>query len=253
MTELDPEDAPQVCVVIPARDEGEEIATVLDRLFDLVRSRCEVIVVLDSASAATAEVITRYESTEPRLISLLNRDRPGPAGAIKLGFEAANAPVVVVTAANGSDDLAQIDELVALVNAGAVIASASRYSTGGGQLGGPTLRGVLHHVAGSSLGLLAHAGTRDAINSFKAYSAEFARSVGIESRRGFEVGIELTAKARRLRLPVAEIPTTWRDLPGSSSRSAVIRWLPGYLRWYLFCFGRRLTLGQLRARAAAGD
>ena len=30
-------------------------------------------------------------------------------------------------------------------------------------------------------------------------------------RAGFEIGIELTAKARRLRLPVAEIPTIWLD------------------------------------------
>jgi dolichol-phosphate mannosyltransferase len=245
--------APQVCVVIPARDEGENIATVLDRLFDLVRCPCEVIVVTDGTSDTTAEVLTRYESTEPRLTCLTNRGRPGRAAAIKLGFESAKAPVVVVTAANGSDDLAQIDELVTLVNAGAVIASASRYSIGGGQLGGPSLRGMLSHLLGSSLRLLARAGTRDATNSFKAYSADFARSVGIESRHGFQIGIELTAKARRLRLPVAEIPTTWLDLPGSTSPSMIVRWLPGYLRWYLFCFGRRLTLGQLRARAAAGD
>ena len=35
--------------------------------------------------------------------------------------------------------------------------------------------------------------------------------VGIESDAGFEIGIELVAKARRRRLPVAEIPTIWLD------------------------------------------
>jgi hypothetical protein len=39
----------------------------------------------------------------------------------------------------------------------------------------------------------------------------FVRAVGIDSRDGFEIGIELTAKARRLRLPIAEIPMTWLD------------------------------------------
>ena len=68
----------------------------------------------------------------------------------------------------------------------------------------------------------------------------------MESRRGFAVGIELTAKARRLRLPVAEIPTRWVERAAGRSSFRLASWLPCYLRWYLFCFGRELTVGQLR-------
>jgi len=32
------------------------------------------------------------------------------------------------------------------------------------------------------------------------------------------------------------------------SNFKVARWLPGYLRWYRFAFGRRLTAEQIRAR-----
>ena len=91
------------------------------------------------------------------------------------------------------------------------VAAASRYMPGGQQVGGPVLKGMLSRMAGRSLRVLAHVGTRDATNSFKAYSTEFVREVGIDSRDGFEIGIELTAKARRLGLPVAEIPTIWLD------------------------------------------
>ena len=45
------------------------------------------------------------------------------------------------------------------------------------------------------------------------------REVGIESDAGFEIGIELVAKARRLRLPVAEIPTIWLDRAARRSRN----------------------------------
>ena len=65
--------------------------------------------------------------------------------------------------------------------------------------------------------------------------------MGIESRTGFEIGIELTAKATRLRRPVAEIPTIWLDRQLGESRFDVGRFLPSYLRWYFFAFGRRLT------------
>ena len=112
----------------------------------------------------------------------------------------------------------------------------------------PSLKGTLSRLAGRSLRTFAHVGTRDATNSFKAYSTAFVRQVGIDSRDGFEIGIELTAKARRLRLPVAEIPTIWLDRQAGVSNFKVAEWVPGYLRWYRFAFGPRLTADQVRHR-----
>ena len=74
------------------------------------------------------------------------------------------------------------------------------------------------------------------------------RSVGIDSRDGFEIGLELTAKARRLRLPVAEIPTIWLDRTSGASQLPVAKWIPKYLRWYRFAFGPRLTVEQVNAK-----
>jgi hypothetical protein len=182
----------------------------------------------------------------------VNTYGPGPANALRFGMDAAAAPVAAVTMADGSDDPRQIDDLARLVERGVAVAAASRYMAGGQQVGGPFLKGALSRAAGRSLHLLARVGTRDATNSFKAYSTEFARTVGIDSRFGFEMGIELTAKARRLRRPVAEIPTIWLDRPAGDSRFRVARWLPHYFRWYLFAFGPRLSAEQIRARCWAG-
>jgi dolichol-phosphate mannosyltransferase len=244
---------PRLTVVIPARHEGGRINGVLDLLLESVRTPCEVLVVVDSAADPTVPVLQAYAAAEPRLSWLVNCYGPGPAAAIRFGMDAARAPVIVVTMADGSDDPRQIDELVALVEGGAVVAAASRYAPGGRQLGGPVLKGLLSRLAGLSLQLLARPGTRDATNSYKAYSAQFARQVGVQSRHGFEIGIELTAKARRLRLPVAEIPTTWQDRAGGRSSFRLARWLPGYLHWYLYCFGRPLPAASGRGAGAAGD
>ena len=73
------------------------------------------------------------------------------------------------------------------------------------------------------------------------------RQVGIDSRSGFEIGLELTVKAARLGLPVAEIPTIWLDRSLGESRFDVVHWLPAYLHWYRFAFGRRLAAEQIRA------
>ncbi|HEU5420641.1 MAG TPA: glycosyltransferase family 2 protein [Streptosporangiaceae bacterium] len=241
---------PRVSVIMPAYGEGALITAVLDRLFEAVTLPCEVLVVVDSAADPTTDVVQWYAGHEPRLACLVSGYGRGPASAIRFGMDAARGEVIVVTMADGCDDPRQIDELAALVERGVAVAAASRYMPGGQQLGGPRVKGLLSRLAGVSLHLLARAGTRDATNSFKAYSAGFARSVGIDSRHGFEIGIELTAKARRLRLPVAEIPTIWLDRPAGQSHFRVRQWIPRYLRWYWFSFGRRLTAEQVRARCA---
>jgi len=240
---------PRVTVVIPARDEGDGIVPVLDRLLESVRLPCEVLVVVDDPGDPTLTVTQEYALKEPRLRGLVNTYGPGPANAIRFGIAAAAAPVAVVTMADGCDDATQIDDLTRLVERGVAVAAASRYMAGGQQVGGPVVKGMLSGAAGRSLRLLAHTGTRDATNSFKAYSTEFVREVGIDSRDGFEIGIELTAKAKRLGRPVAEIPTIWLDRQAGVSNFKIARWIPGYLRWYRFAFGPRLTAGQIRARA----
>lgn len=242
---------PRVTIVIPAYNEGVDIVPVLERLFEAVSLSCEVLVVVDFAEDETAPVVEEYAQTEPRIRLLVNTYGRGPANAIRFGIEQATAPVTVVTMADGCDDVRQIDDLARLVERGVAVAAASRYMAGGQQVGGPYLKGLISKIAGRSLRVLARIGTRDATNSFKAYSTAFVRDVGIESRAGFEIGIELTSKARRMRRPVAEIPTIWLDRQAGVSNFKVAQWIPKYFKWYRFAFGPRLSAEQFRARQAA--
>jgi dolichol-phosphate mannosyltransferase len=239
-------DTPRVTVVVPAYNEGEHIIAILDRLFDSVHLPCEVLVVVDSEDDLTVPVVSEYQVKEPRIRCVINTYGRGPANAIRYGMGSAAAPVAVVTMADGCDDPRQIDDLARLVDRGVAVAAASRYMPGGQQVGGPILKGMMSRAAGRSLRIFAHIGTRDATNSFKAYSTEFVRAVGIDSRDGFEIGLELTAKAKRMRLPVAEIPTIWLDRQAGLSNFKLVQWLPVYLRWYRFAFGPRLTAQQIR-------
>lgn len=236
---------PRVSVVIPAYNEGEHIVPVLDRIFEAVTLDCEVLVVVDFPEDTTVPVVSGYAESQPRIRTVVNTFGRGPANAIRYGIDVAAAPVVVVTMADGCDDPRQIDDLTRLVERGVVVAAASRYMPGGQQVGGPLLKSALSRNAGRSLFWLARIGTRDATNSFKAYAKSFVEQVGIDSRDGFEIGLELTAKARRLRLPVAEIPTIWLDRQAGVSSFKVATWIPKYLRWYRFAFGPRLSPEQL--------
>lgn len=236
---------PRVSVVIPAYNEASDIVPVLDRLLESVTLPCEVLVVVDFPEDTTVPVVEAYAArTQPTVRVVVNDLGRGPANAIRHGIHVAQAPVVVVTMADGCDDPRQIDELTRLVERGVVVAAASRYMPGGQQVGGPTLKRFLSRNAGRTLYWFARIGTRDATNSFKAYRKSFVDAVGIDSRDGFEIGLELTAKARRMRLPVAEIPTIWLDREAGVSNFKIAKWLPKYLHWYRFAFGSRLDLSQ---------
>jgi glycosyltransferase involved in cell wall biosynthesis len=234
-------------VVVPVHDEGASVVACLDRLTREITSRCEIHVVYDTLEDSTRPYVESYAAHDPRVVPTLNTYGRGPANAIRFGIDAARGDVVVVTMADGSDDPTQVEQLVRLVREGAVIAAASRYMRGGRQLGAPRGKSALSRLAGLSLFVLARAGIHDATSSYKAYDRAFVNRVGIESTAGFEIAIELVAKARRRRLPVAEIPTTWHERTTGTSNFKVLRWLPYYLRWYVHAFGPRVRDAHARA------
>jgi glycosyltransferase involved in cell wall biosynthesis len=242
---------PRVSVVIPVYNEGESIVACLERILRDVLLPCEVLLVHDTPDDTTVPFAQQVAQHDQRVRTVLNTYGRGPANAIRFGIDSALAPVAVVTMADGSDDPRQVDELARLVERGVVVAAASRYMPGGQQVGGPRLKRMMSRWAGRTLHWFARVGTRDATNSFKAYDTAFVRSVGIDSRTGFEIGLELSAKATRLGLPVAEIPTIWLDRQLGESHFDLGRFLPGYLHWYFFSFGRRISLEKLTSKRPA--
>lgn len=240
---------PRVTIVIPAYNEADTITAALGRIADSVTLPHEVLVVVDTPEDSTIPMVEQFAGDRSTIRVVIQTYGRGPANAIRFGFDSAAAPCTVVTMADGSDDARIIDDLVLLVERGCVIAAASRYMPGGAQIGGPRVKKLISQTAGLSLSLMAGVGTRDATNSFKAYSTEFVRRVGIDSRDGFEIGLELVAKARRLRLPIAEIPTIWLDRDAGVSNFQLRQWIPKYLRWYRFAYGRPLSYNDFRGDA----
>ena len=235
----------RVTIIIPAYRENETITPTLMRIAESILIPFECVVVIDEPDDKTIDYVKKFSELNPHFRFVANDLGKGPAFAIKKGFEIAEAPIAVVTMADGSDDPRLIDELVRLVERGVVIAAASRYMPGGQQIGAPKLKSGLSKLAGKTLYWFAGVGTHDATNSFKAYSVSFVRSVDIHSKQGFEIGLELVAKANRLGEKIAQLPTIWIERDSGNSNFKLIKWLPNYFAWYLFAFGRRRTLNEL--------
>jgi hypothetical protein len=78
--------------------------------------------------------------------------------------------------------------------------------------------------------------------------------VEVESRGGFEIGLELTVKAYLAGRLVTEVPSAWTDRSGGESKFQLRQWLPLYLRWYLYTLRRApLGIGVPRPRRSSSD
>jgi dolichol-phosphate mannosyltransferase len=224
-------------VVVPARNEDQFINVFLDRIDESVSIPVEVLIIVDSENDSTIAAVGERKSLRHEIKIVISNLGDGPANAIRFGFKNAKASIFVVTMADGSDDPRAIDELIQLVERGCTIACASRYMPGGQQIGGPRFKKFLSRNASRILRIGLGIGTHDSTNSFKAYSRDFVDQVGLESTKGFELGIELVAKAHRHGRIIAEIPTIWIDRTTGKSNFQLRKWLPQYMRWFVYSFG----------------
>jgi len=228
-------------LIVPARNEKVLMPIFLARMVETVEISVEVLIIVDSENDTTLDAVQDCNIGNLQVRTLVSDLGPGPAQAIKFGIASAQTEVVVVTMADGSDDPRVIDDLIRLIERGCVVAAASRYMPGGQQIGGPRFKKFLSKNASRILRFVGGLGIHDATNSFKGYSLDFIRRVGIESNRGFEIGLELTAKAHRRKLLIAEVPTIWIDRDFGESNFQLKKWLPHYLKWFFFAFGRKIS------------
>ena len=174
----------------------------LDRLFESVTLPCEVLVVFDTPRRHDDPRTSRStRRTEPRLRSLVNTYGRGPANAIRFGIDArrgrrsSSSPWPTAATTRGRSTTWS-----GWSSAGVVVAAASRYMPGGQQVGGPLPQGHAvadgRRLAATGPGPRRHPRRHQLLQG--VLDREFVREVGIESDDGFEIGIELVAKARRL-------------------------------------------------------
>ncbi len=105
---------PQISVVIPARDEAEnigsllaEIRTALDGLVDY-----EIVVVDDGSEDATPARLREAARAFPRLRTVRHRSPSGQSAAIWTGVRLSRAPWIVTLDGDGQNDPADVPKLL---------------------------------------------------------------------------------------------------------------------------------------------
>jgi dolichol-phosphate mannosyltransferase len=245
-------------IIIPVYNEGVNILPTLRSIVRAVQTPLRVLICYDREDDDTLPAIQGHRDALGGLtIEFVRNHGSGALGAVLTGFAASTAPFALVLMADDDYNADIIDAMAAKAEAGCDIVCASRFMPGGDMVGCPWLKAVLVRVGNFTLYHLARLPTRDATNGFRLFSRRVLDAIAIESDRGFCYSIELAVKCHRLRWRIGEVPARWYERRRGASRFQVIRWLPAYLRWYLYVFAttflrRPVHTVRLKASPPAG-
>ena len=229
----------KVFIVIPVYNEAENIKECLTRITCDVKIPHTIVIVYDKEEDATLPIVKQMLQNDSALpvVLIKNKYGRGALNAIKTGLESSSEKYTVVTMADLSDPPSVINDMYEKAEKeDACIVCASRYMAGGSQKGGPFFKSLMSRIAGITLHLFARVPTYDPTNSFKLYRTSFLQNQKIESTGGFELGLELVAKAHVQKAKIIEVPTTWTDRSNGKSNFKTVAWTPKYLRWYFYAF-----------------
>jgi dolichol-phosphate mannosyltransferase len=228
---------PCLDIIIPVYNEGAHILPALQSLARAVKTPLRVLICYDRDDDNTLTAIRNNRETVGALsIEFVRNQGRGVHGAVLAGFAASAAPFVVVMMADDDYNAGIIDVMVAKAENGCDIVCATRFMRGGSMVGCPWLKAALVRIGNFTLHHLGRLPTRDATNGFRLFARRVLDQIVIESDRGFCYSIELLVKCHRLHWRIGEVPAQWRERTSGTSRFQVVKWLPGYLRWYFYAF-----------------
>lgn len=219
-------DAVDLSVILPAQDEGRNLATLLPSLHDVLRElevQAEVIVVT-SGFDPELEKAARLHGAE-----LLEQREPGYGGALRAGFARARGRYVLTLDA----DLSHPPAFVALLwsrRQEAEILIASRYTWGGSARMAPLRRllsGTLNRLFSRGLSLR----VQDMSSGFRLYDARVLRSQ-VYRARDFDILQEILVRAYAEGWRAVEIPFHYEPRAGGSSNARVVPFGMSYLRTF---------------------
>lgn len=228
---------PRLDIIIPVYNEGNIILGTLAELRRQVTTPSRILICYDRPDDDTLSTIkANPDRVEGLTIEFVQNRSRGAHGAVMSGFAESRAPFVLVFPADDDFNAGILDAMVAKGEQGIEIVCASRFVPGGCMVGCRWLKAFLVRSAAFTLHYLARLPTRDATNGFRLFSRRVIDTIEIESDSGFCYSLEMLVKSHRLGWPIADVPAQWFERAQGASRFQVLKWVPAYLRWYLYAF-----------------
>lgn len=229
-------------LILPVYKEEKNIERVLDGIEKYVKTPHITNLVFFNSKDPTISVVKKIANKYSDLKLINNKKGRGLANQLKTGFENSYAPLIIIMMSDLSDDPKDIDKMVKKIDNGADFVCASRYMRNGKRKGGSRLKAFVSFTACQTLYIFTGLKTHDATNAFKCFKRDLLSKIKVESEVGYELPLELFVKAHTQGFKVAEIPTVWKERDKGYSKFKLFKYVPFYMRWYIYALKHRLGL-----------
>jgi dolichol-phosphate mannosyltransferase len=167
-----PDTAVAVSIIVPVRNEAENIAPVIEEIAAALdgRWRYEIIYVNDGSTDATAERLASVMRRRKNVRQLRHDRSTGQSAAIRSGVRAARGSVVATLDGDGQNNPAFLPELISAIETG-----GERVGLAAGQRVGRKDTGfkkIQSRAANAIRSTILHDGTRDTGCGLKAFRRE---------------------------------------------------------------------------------
>ncbi len=215
-------EAIELSVVVPVYNEERSIRETLRRIeafLSLKKISWEVLVVSDGSKDRTAEVVEDAARSNPRLpLKFLRSDvNRGKGFTSRRGMLEARGKYVLLTDADLSSPIKEVDRLIAAIGSGADVAIGSRAKR---EKDCDVRQSLKRHVSGRIFNffvqLLVLPGVQDSQCGFKCFTREAAqRLFSVQKLNGFSFDVEVLWLARNFGYRIDEVPVMWSQGPDS--------------------------------------
>src|SRR6476646_4735269 len=217
--------APELSVVIPAYNEEQRLPRTIEQIEQYLGGRrldYKLIIVDDGSTDGTRQVMDAAAERNSRVrLEALPANR-GKGGALAAGVAVARGDEVLVTDADLSTPIEELEKLDAALQAGAGVAIASRAVKGSRvEIAQPIYRVLMGKVFNLIVQVVLLPGIWDTQCGFKLFRADVAKPVfAALTTDGFGYDPEVLYLAKRRGVKIAEVPVVWRH----SAPTKVMAW-----------------------------
>ena len=228
----------KLSIIIPVYNEEKTVSTVLDKV-SRVKLPCqkEIIIVDDGSSDGTKEQITDNikHKTKDKIKIIFHHQNQGKGAAVRTGIEAATGDYILIQDADleyNPDEipklLSPIFQLDKLKN---IAVYGSRFQSNYAVI--PRLYLWGNKLLTFLTNLLYETKLTDMETGYKLLPSSFLKKVHLVGNR-FEIEPEITAKLVKAKIPIVEVPISYRSRSHLSGKKLTVRDAWGAVKTLLF-------------------
>jgi len=210
------EPTPQLTVVVPAYNEARRITPTLAAIRAYAQTsgrRIELLVVDDGSRDGTADVVRAFDAGPLLLRVLVNDRNRGKGHSVRRGMLEGAGDALLLSDADLSTPIEEVDRLLACLAGGAGVAIGSR-DMPESVLSPPQpwTRRALAYLLRNVRRIFLLRGVRDTQCGFKLFTREAARVIfSRQTIEGFAFDVEVLVLAERLGHRICEVGVVWRN------------------------------------------